>query len=285
MKLLYSPVLAYIMLGVMIFAELTPLRRSALAFACLKRGSSFVMVYWCIICSVFALYASWKSESDMWCENAPVSKRARSQLYGEDLTSLCSSWLFLACLMERSSATCVNLMLSAFWRYLVCEKTGKQACLIQRKVHSINWNVCAQAQHRTDITEQLSSFLGLGNVHTPFSLPADSFHPVQVWTILVLRIKNQVIFLCRHLSTKRLGLIPSSRLSHLTLQGISLFGLLDLDVIRHDGVVVQLCAIFQVTCQGLSLFGMAQVDHVVRKAVLGLALLGALLVFNLKWWR
>lgn len=58
MKLLYSPVLAYIMLGVMIFAELTPLRRSALAFACLKRGSSFVMVYWCIICSVFALYAS-----------------------------------------------------------------------------------------------------------------------------------------------------------------------------------------------------------------------------------
>lgn len=213
MKLLYSPVLTYIMLGVMIFAELTPLRRSALAFACLKRGSSFVMVYWCIICSVFALYASWKSESDMWCENAPVSKRARSQLYCEDLTSLCSSWLFLACLMERSSATCVNLMLSAFWRYLVCEKTGKQACLIQRKVHSINWNVCAQTQHRTDITEQLSSFLGLGNVHTPFSLPADSFHPVQVWTILVLWIKNQVIFLCRHLSTKRLGLIPSSGLS------------------------------------------------------------------------
>lgn len=54
---------------IMKLTELTPLRRSALAFACLKRGSSFVMVYWCIICSVFALYANWKSESHrhmMW---------------------------------------------------------------------------------------------------------------------------------------------------------------------------------------------------------------------------
>lgn len=82
--------------------------------------------------------------------------------------------------------------------------------------------------------------------------------------------------------TRSLG-SPLSLISHLALQGISLFGLLDLDVIRHDGVVVQLCAIFQVTCKGLSLFGMAQVDHVQRKAVLGLALFGALFVLNLKW--
>lgn len=72
-------------------------------------------------------------------------------------------------------------------------------------------------------------------------------------------------------------------MSHLALQGISLFGLLDLDVIGHDGVVVQLCAILQVTREGLSLFGVTQVDHVVRKAEVGLALLRALLVRNLKW--
>lgn len=49
----------YISAYVVKWSELTPLRRSALAFACLKRGSSFVMVYWCNICSVFALYTSW----------------------------------------------------------------------------------------------------------------------------------------------------------------------------------------------------------------------------------
>lgn len=42
------------------FPELTALRRSAFAFACLNRGSSFVMVYWWSICSVFALYVSCK---------------------------------------------------------------------------------------------------------------------------------------------------------------------------------------------------------------------------------
>lgn len=38
----------------------------------------------------------------------------------------------------------------------------------------------------TDITEQVSSLLGLGYVQTSFSFPAHSFHPVQVWAILVL---------------------------------------------------------------------------------------------------
>lgn len=47
------------------FLMLTPLRRSALALACLNIGSSFVMVYWCSICSVFALYASWNREQDV----------------------------------------------------------------------------------------------------------------------------------------------------------------------------------------------------------------------------
>lgn len=47
-----------LVLSVMRSAELTELRRSALALACLNRGSSFVMVYWCIICSVFDLYTS-----------------------------------------------------------------------------------------------------------------------------------------------------------------------------------------------------------------------------------
>lgn len=49
----------YISACVVKWSKLTPLRRSALALACLKRGSSFVMVYWCNICSVFALYTSW----------------------------------------------------------------------------------------------------------------------------------------------------------------------------------------------------------------------------------
>lgn len=47
----------------------------------------------------------------------------------EALTSLCSSWHFLACLVERSSATWVNLMLSAFCRYLVY-KMGKWSFLL-----------------------------------------------------------------------------------------------------------------------------------------------------------
>lgn len=72
-------------------------------------------------------------------------------------------------------------------------------------------------------------------------------------------------------------------MSHLTLQGISLFGLLDLDVVGHDGVVVQLGAVLQVTCQSLGLFGMAQIDHIQRKAVVGLVLFRPLLVFNLSW--
>lgn len=70
-------------------------------------------------------------------------------------------------------------------------------------------------------------------------------------------------------------------MSHLTLQGISFFGLLDLDIIGHDGVVVQLGAVLQVTRQSLGLFGMAQVDHVQRKAEVGLVLFRAFLVFNL----
>lgn len=41
----------------------TPLRSSALALACLKRGSSLLIVYWCIVCSVPALYASWGWEN------------------------------------------------------------------------------------------------------------------------------------------------------------------------------------------------------------------------------
>lgn len=45
---------------------------------------------------------------------------------------------------------------------------------------------------------------------------------------------------------------------------------------------MQFRAIFQVTGERLSLFGMAQVDHVPGKGVLGLALLGTLLVLNLK---
>lgn len=48
------------------FPELTALRRSAFAFACLKRGSSFVMVYWWSICSVFALYVSWEWQTLVW---------------------------------------------------------------------------------------------------------------------------------------------------------------------------------------------------------------------------
>lgn len=70
-------------------------------------------------------------------------------------------------------------------------------------------------------------------------------------------------------------------MSHLTLQGISLFGLLDVDVIGHDGVVVQLGAVFQVAGQSLGLFGMVQVDHIQRKTVVGLVLFRSLLVFNL----
>lgn len=72
-------------------------------------------------------------------------------------------------------------------------------------------------------------------------------------------------------------------MSHITLQGISLLGLLDLDIIGHDGVVVQLGAVLQVTGQSLGLFGMAQVDHIQRKAVVGLVLFRALLVCDLRW--
>ena len=46
-----------------LWADRTPLRRSALALACLKRGSSLVMVYWCMVCSVSALYANYKTIS------------------------------------------------------------------------------------------------------------------------------------------------------------------------------------------------------------------------------
>lgn len=70
-------------------------------------------------------------------------------------------------------------------------------------------------------------------------------------------------------------------MSHLTLLGISLLGLLDLDVVGHDGVVVQLGAVLQVTSQSLGLLGMAQVDHIQRKAVVGLILFRALLVRDL----
>lgn len=38
----------------------------------------------------------------------------------------------------------------------------------------------------TNVAEQLSSLLGLGDVQTALSLPANSFHPVQVRAILVL---------------------------------------------------------------------------------------------------
>lgn len=69
---------------------------------------------------------------------------------------------------------------------------------------------------------------------------------------------------------------------YLALQRVGLLGLLDLDVICHNRVLVELCAVFQVTSEGLGLFGMAQVDHVHRKGVLSLALLGALLVLDLK---
>lgn len=69
---------------------------------------------------------------------------------------------------------------------------------------------------------------------------------------------------------------------YLALQRISLLRLLDLDVICHHRVVMELCAIFQVASEGLGLFGMAQVNHVLIKSVLSLALLGALLVLNLK---
>ena len=45
------------MKAAVVWRDRTELSRSALALACLKRGSSFVMVYWCIVCSVSALYA------------------------------------------------------------------------------------------------------------------------------------------------------------------------------------------------------------------------------------
>lgn len=47
-------------------------------------------------------------------------------------------------------------------------------------------NMYTKMNNCTHITKQLSSFLGLGDVHTSISLPAHSFHPVQIWTILVL---------------------------------------------------------------------------------------------------
>lgn len=72
-------------------------------------------------------------------------------------------------------------------------------------------------------------------------------------------------------------------LSDLALQGVSLLGLLDLDVISIHGVIVQLGAILQVAGERLGLLGVAQVDHVVREAVLGLGLLGALFVLNLSY--
>ncbi|TNN67710.1 hypothetical protein EYF80_022026 [Liparis tanakae] len=65
------------------------------------------------------------------------------------------------------------------------------------------------------------------------------------------------------------------------LPGVRLFGLLHLDVVGHDGVVVQLGAVLQVAGERLGLLGVAQVDHVQGKAVLGLALLGALPVLDL----
>lgn len=89
--------------------------------------------------------------------------RWRADIYGlrvKRLTSLCSSWLFLACSVARSSATCVNPMLSAFWRYLVWEQRGN-------RLDAPFWTIrhtCTQTQHFTDITQQLSSFLGLGDV-------------------------------------------------------------------------------------------------------------------------
>lgn len=39
---------------------------------------------------------------------------------GSYLTPLCSSWLFLACMIEGVSATCVNFTLPTFWRYFFC---------------------------------------------------------------------------------------------------------------------------------------------------------------------
>lgn len=86
-----------------------------------------------------------------------------ADIYGlrvKTLTSLCSSWLFLACCVARSSATWVNPMLSAFWRYLVWEQRGN-------RLDAPFWttrHACTQTKHFTDITQQLSSFLGLGDV-------------------------------------------------------------------------------------------------------------------------
>lgn len=45
----------------------------------------------------------------------------------------------------------------------------------------------APTQGLTDITQQLSSFFGLGDVQTAFGLPAHSLHPVQVRAIKVLQ--------------------------------------------------------------------------------------------------
>lgn len=69
--------------------------------------------------------------------------------------------------------------------------------------------------------------------------------------------------------------------SYLALQRVRLLGLLHLDVVGHDSVVVQLGAVLQVAGQGLGLLGVAQVDHVLGEGVVGLALLGALLVLDL----
>lgn len=174
-----------------------------------------VLVYYLLgVCFVHQLKI--RVRHMMW--ERTVSKCTRSQLFGEDLTSLCSSWLFLACLVERSSATWVNLMLSAFWRYLVCEKKGSRqtACLIQcsfNKLKCVRTNTTSYWHHwealqlswpgQCSYTLQspsrlLSSSSGLNDTGSAEQQKG--------------KIKNQVIFLCRHLS-KRLGLIASSRLS------------------------------------------------------------------------
>lgn len=135
----------------------------------------------------------------------------------------------------------------------------------------------------TNVTQQLSSFLGLGDVQTALGLPADSFHPVQVRAILVLQSSDTG----GEALEERAMLANSSPLipSYLALERICLLGLLHLDVVGHDRVVVQPGAVLQVTGQRLGLLGVAQIDHVLGKCVVGLALLGALLVLNLRSQR
>lgn len=162
------------------------------------------------------------------------------------LTSLCSSWLFLACLMDKVSAAWVNFTLSTFWRYFCCKIVLQSKYSVKHKCSNLKTH---SPPHTINLRRlqalQLSWPVQHPGSHQPPS-PLPSSRSDQRGTGSVRIKPYSRLKKCNNNNNKKnssCNPMFTSTFSYITLQVVGLLSLLHFDVIRQDGVVMKLLPI------------------------------------------